>query len=114
MERSLTFFIQGSHPSPYEVTFTRTEEHLSATCTCNAGQLGKLCKHRLGLLKGESQNLASPNAQDIPRIHDLFKGSAGEALLRDLLDAEGILDQAKAEFTRAKVAFLEVVAASPD
>lgn len=106
MDEQFIFQIQGSAPTPFRVTFQRKDGHLSATCTCNAGLLGKLCKHRLGLLRGEALGIVSGNEQDVPRIQELFRGTEAEGLLSELLKAEALLSAAHQDFTEKKLAFL--------
>lgn len=109
MDGELIFLIQGSSPNPFRVCFRREGETLSATCTCNAGVLGKLCKHRLGLMKGDPFGLVGGSTEQVSLIQELFQGTAGEPALKDLLDAEGALLQAEALFTLKKTAFQSVV-----
>ena len=58
----LEFLVQGSDPTPYKVTFTIDQGDTKATCTCKAGLIGILCKHRLSLLDGEKGALVSDNS----------------------------------------------------
>lgn len=109
MDGELHFQIQGSGPAPFMVRFRRAGDHLYATCTCNAGLLGKLCKHRLGLMKGEPAGILSGNVAQVAQIPSLFEGTSGEVLLRDLLSAEARLTDAHEAFTQSKLAFLETV-----
>ena len=109
MDGEFLFLIQGNATEPFQVRFLREADRLTATCTCNAGLLGKLCKHRLGLLRGDLTGLVSGNQEQVPRIPDLFKGSDGEVPTKGLLEAEAALDHAQANFTLAKLAFLDVV-----
>ena len=48
---NLQFLVQGSSAEPYE-TFVQAGKELSASCTCQAGQNGSHCKHRLNILEG--------------------------------------------------------------
>ena len=48
----MQFLVQGSSAEPYEVTFVQAGKELSASCTCQAGQNGLHCKHRLNILEG--------------------------------------------------------------
>ena len=49
---SIRFLVQGSSAEPYEVTFVKRGENLSASCTCPDGQNRLSCKHRLNILEG--------------------------------------------------------------
>ena len=109
MDGELIFLIQGSAPNPFRVCFRRDGERLSATCTCNAGVLGKLCKHRLGLMKGDPFGLVGGSAEQVSLIQELFKGTEGESAMKGLLEAEAALVQAQTLFMSRKLTFLEAV-----
>ena len=76
MNGELIFLVQGNAPNPFRVCFRREGEGLSATCTCNAGALGKLCKHRLGLMKGDPFGLVGGSSAQVALIQELGLGSA--------------------------------------
>lgn len=109
MHHQLRFEITGNAPTPFQVAFSRTGNQLSATCTCNAGRLGKLCKHRMGLLKQDPSGLVSGNEAQISLIQGLFLASDAESTLEDLLQAEAALARAQRAFTQSKEAFLAIV-----
>ena len=88
MDGELIFLVQGNPPDPFRVSFIREGKRLSATCTCNAGLLGKLCKHRLGLMKGDPTGLVGGSVEQVPLIQELFKDTEGEPALKGLLEAE--------------------------
>lgn len=113
MDGELRFRIQGNAPEAFQVVFARVGDQLSATCTCNAGRLGKFCKHRLGLLKGEASGIVSGNAEQVSHIQGLFRGTPAEALLKGLLEAEAVLADAEADFTSRKNSFLRAVRILP-
>jgi hypothetical protein len=71
----LSFRVKGSAPEPYEVTFTRSGNNLTTTCTCPAGKNGQYCKHRFGLMEGDLSALVSTNTGDIPKLHELILGT---------------------------------------
>lgn len=43
--------------APYLVEFMRDGDRISATCSCAVGLLGQLCKHRFGLLAGDTSKI---------------------------------------------------------
>ncbi|WP_049629981.1 hypothetical protein [Cellvibrio sp. pealriver] len=51
------FYVQGSSVEPYKIECDSEKGVMS--CTCQAGLKKQICKHRLGLLKGESKGLQS-------------------------------------------------------
>ena len=99
---SVTFLVQGSVPDPYEVTFQRDGERLSAACTCPAGQLGQHCKHRLRILAGDDEAIVSGNIPDVATVVGWLPGTHLEAAIADLREAEDQAEQAKRIVTAAK------------
>ncbi len=71
----LTFLIKGSAPEPYAVTFGRTGNNLTTSCTCPAGKNGQYCKHRFNLMEGDLSALVSKNTGDIAKLHELILGT---------------------------------------
>lgn len=104
MTDEVVFRVQGSEPEPYTVSFWRVGDNFTARCTCRAGTLGQVCKHRLNLLKQEPDGLISENAADLSRLPEMFMGTDVEAAFQKWADAEGALEVAKAEFDRRKKA----------
>lgn len=45
----------------YNVTVGVNDGNVRASCTCRAGELGKLCKHQIGILSGQTVLLVSPD-----------------------------------------------------
>lgn len=102
MTLELTFLVQGSQEAPYTVKFRRTENNLTVTCTCAAGAMGQICKHRFGLLKGETAGLVSGNAEELRKLPEFFIGSDVEAAMERLVLAEEGLESAKTEVAKRK------------
>jgi hypothetical protein len=92
----LSFKMKGSQGNIYDVYADRKEDGLWMTCTCDAGQRGVHCHHRLELLRGQPGALASDNASDIELLKALLAGTT----LADALDA---LDAAEAAQAAAKI-----------
>lgn len=46
--------------SKYQVTFTWKEPNLTVVCTCPAGVLGKMCRHKESLMNGDASALFDP------------------------------------------------------
>lgn len=53
--------VVSSSGEPYDVHFKLLENKLSVLCNCPAGIHGKLCKHKIGLLNGDSSFLFNKN-----------------------------------------------------
>lgn len=56
----ITLTAKSSSGGTYQVTFALDGQKLSAHCTCKAGIMGALCKHRIALLAGDATMLANP------------------------------------------------------
>jgi len=100
----LNFLVQGSEPKPYQVMFRREGDNFTATCTCRAGEVGQVCKHRMGLLKGESTGLVSENGDQLTQLAGMFIGTDVERAFEKLVEAELALEEAKLKFAKRKKA----------
>jgi uncharacterized Zn finger protein len=98
--QELQFLVQGSSPEPYRVTFTIVDKNLNAYCTCPAGQNGQYCKHRFGLLAGDTRKLVGPNEDEVRTLLQWLEGS-------DVEEALEAVHAAERDFLRAKKALAE-------
>jgi SWIM zinc finger len=106
----LELLVEGSTGDHYTVTFTREDDNLRASCTCQAGQNRIHCKHRLSLLAGDVSNVAGDLPKDIgTKITALLAGSDIEQALEKLRIAEASVSAAQAEFKRVKKALDRVM-----
>ena len=97
------FLVQGSESEPYEVTFTRQDNHrLTAFCTCQAGQNGTYCKHRFNLLDGVLTGVVSGNESDLGILASWLPGSTLSECLADLAEAERQRQVADGRVKKAK------------
>lgn len=69
------FQVQGSEPSPYKVVFKRNGSDLKARCSCRAGVIGQLCKHRLSILNGDARAVVSQNTDEVTEVASWLQGS---------------------------------------
>jgi uncharacterized Zn finger protein len=106
---SFAFLVQGSSPQPYRVLFARHGAALTITCTCAAGLVGQVCKHRLGLLAGDTKTLVSGNGAEISQALDLIIGTPLQTALDDVAAAERALDERKAEVANRKHALSRIM-----
>ena len=83
-----TFKVKGSAAEPYELTFMKDGNSLTALCTCPAGQFGNICKHRINILDGKTAAITSGNEDEVPKICEWLAGSDVEAALNELRAAE--------------------------
>ncbi len=96
------FLVQGSAVEPYKVTFQKTEQHLSASCTCSAGIYGQYCKHRFSILRGETKGIVSNNLNEVKIVVDLIADTDIEDALIEIEQAEIEAERAKKIIAKAK------------
>ncbi len=91
------FLVKGSSPEPYEVTFIKDGDSLTAICTCPAGTYGNFCKHRISILDGDSTSISSDNASQAKTVVRWLSGTdVEEALLEMRAAADAGDDSGKA------------------
>jgi uncharacterized Zn finger protein len=98
----IEFLVQGLAPEPYETTFTRSGNNINAFCTCPAGENGQYCKHRFGILAGDSRAVVSANKDEVLIVQSWLPGSDLEEALMQMAEAEHDYDQAKKRLSEAK------------
>jgi hypothetical protein len=98
----LVFKIKGSSSKPYEVTFIKDGDSLTALCDCPAGQFGNACKHRIVILDGDASGICSDNADEAPKLIEWLKGTDVEAALAAMRRAENDPDKTKADVAALK------------
>ena len=102
MVEELIFLVKGSSADPYEVTFIKDGESLTALCTCPAGTYGNYCKHRIAILGGNSDGISSDNADQAATVVDWLPGTDVAAALFELREAEAMADRDKTALNAAK------------
>lgn len=98
----LSFQVKGSSAEPYEVTFIKDGDSLTALCSCPAGQYGNFCKHRLSILDGDSRAIVSDNIDRVPTITDWLQGTDVAAALSEFREIEKSSDQPKTALVIAR------------
>lgn len=89
-----TFYIQGSSSEPYRIEYDSETDTMS--CSCQAGLKKQICKHRLGLLQGNAENLL-PEVGD--SLNTFLKNLQGSRLFLEFIEykklesASALLDQ---------------------
>ena len=76
--------------------------NLSAFCTCLAGINGQYCKHRLGILRGETKGIVSDNKSDATVVASWLPGTDIEQALLGVSNAEKSPAADKASLSAAK------------
>lgn len=84
MTETITFLVEGSESSTYQVDFIKTEDKLKIHCTCMAGQNFTICKHRLELMNGTSDDVLSDNLDKIEVVKNWVDDSRFPAMLEYL------------------------------
>jgi hypothetical protein len=76
MKTKIILKANSSSGDPYDVYFDFSDNKLTVFCNCQAGTYGKLCKHKTGLLDGNSSILFDKADQEkLLEIIELVKKS---------------------------------------
>jgi len=105
----LSFVIRGSKGDLYDVSFDRSGDNLTATCTCRAGEMGMYCKHRFQLMDGDITNLISDNASAVNELPGLIADTDVAHYLLRLRAAQVCFDAAKKELSDIKKALAKAM-----
>jgi len=100
--QEILFLVQGSEQEPYEVTFQKQGDSLTADCTCQATINGMHCKHRLNILMGETANIVSDNKREVEVVLTWLKGTELESLITKVSETEKALEKTKKELGNLK------------
>lgn len=102
----IDFLVKGSAKDPYKVTFVEQEEfgkkHYAAFCTCKAGQIGQVCKHRMNIFLGDSKGIVSDNLQDVQTLSTWYKGSVYETINNRIKEYEKVVKKAQSKLRSEK------------
>ena len=96
------FQVKGSSAEPYEVTFIKDGDSLTALCSCPAGQYGNYCKHRISILDGNSSAIVSDNADEVAMIRSWLQGTDVAVALSEYRALEKVAETPKNELVAAK------------
>ena len=106
----ITLKAKSSSVEPYNVDFLFEEETLQAHCTCKAGVMRTVCKHRLAFLKGDQKMLADPSQADqLATVFQWAQQADFPALLQQLADAEAQVSRAQLDVKKMKKILEEVM-----
>jgi hypothetical protein len=87
----------------YEVVFKNINGIITIKCDCRAGELTKLCKHKLALIRGDSSILMDLNENDnFINVKEWIKNSAFSQLIIEHDLAEKALAEKQKELKRIK------------
>lgn len=91
----LTIQVKGSTPEPYETTFIKDGDSLTALCTCPAGSFSNVCKHRVAILDGKSGAVLDDDKGKVSKVVGWLPGTDVEAALLALrkVEADKVADK---------------------
>jgi uncharacterized protein (UPF0254 family) len=98
----IMFKIQGSASEPYITAFSKHGNKIVARCSCPAGNVGQLCKHRLNILQGTTNGIVSGNTCEVMTVVSWVKSTDVENTLRQYQQAEKEFNEAKKQFDAIK------------
>jgi hypothetical protein len=76
MKEETIIKVISSSGAPYDVHIKFSDNKFTVFCNCHAGIYGKLCKHKTGLLDGDSSLLFDKtDNQILAQIHEAVKKS---------------------------------------
>jgi hypothetical protein len=101
--QQISFEVQGSAAEPYGVLFVkRSDNNLSAYCSCPAGENGQYCKHRFNIFDGLTTGIVSNNLDDVKIVQSWLPGTDVERSLIKMRKLEVEADSIKKKLTDAK------------
>lgn len=98
----LTIQVKGSSPEPYETTFIKDDNSLTALCTCPAGSFSNVCKHRVAILDGKAGAVLDDDRGKVPKVVEWLAGTDVEAALLELREVEADKNADKDALVAAK------------
>ena len=94
---------KSSSGGSYDVEFLSENESFSVHCTCKAGIVGNLCRHRRGLLMGDETMLVDPSQSgDLAIVVEWGRRVGLDRILRTLETCEEEFSRASKEVTNLK------------
>lgn len=101
----LTFRVRSSSGNGlYLVEASKVGENLRLTCTCEAGDHGMHCKHRINLLLGDLTDLVDGREQDVIALRDLAVGTEVAKRLAEVIAIEREMNDARRRLSASKKA----------
>ncbi len=89
----------------YNVMVVVNGGKVKASCTCKAGELGKLCKHLIGILSGQTDLLTSQNNEAMGELNKFVTQIADTecaTYVAEMLAADAEMSELKKRLGRAK------------
>ena len=103
---SVTFFVKGSSFEPYRVVFSLDGQRMTAECSCQAGQNGQVCKHRVDILIGDFSAVVEKNILIQEKFLNRIKGTnlLDKLLLFKEAEKQLEIQKKKVEFSKKELA----------
>jgi len=98
----ISFQVKGSSTEPYELTFIKDGDSLTALCSCPAGQYGNFCKHRIAIIDGHGKAIVSDNADRVATVVAWLQGTDVAAALTEFRAIEASKEASKSDLMAAK------------
>ena len=98
----LTIQVKGSSSDPYELTFIKDGDSLTALCTCPAGNFGGSCKHRVAIFDNDAAAVVDGDEGKVAVVVEWLAGTDVEAALQEMRDASAVPNATKASLAAAK------------
>ena len=98
----LTLSVKGSSDDPYELTFIKDGNSLTALCTCPAGSFGNFCKHRVAVLDGDAAAVVAEDNEKVAVVGEWLVGTDVESALQEMRDIDMSSDESKKLLAAAK------------
>ncbi|MYF54456.1 hypothetical protein F4225_01510 [Candidatus Poribacteria bacterium] len=97
------FFYHGEAVEPYQVVFTKRNNEVDVTCTCQLAEWSYPCDHYISILEGdEMKRVASENWNGVDTVREWLRGSHLERVYNAYKDASNNLVSAQDRFSKAK------------
>lgn len=85
----LAFQVESSSTGEiYYIEVSRSADNLTCTCTCTAAENGMHCKHRIGILRGDSSIVDGGDIDKMDLIPQMLAGTDVENALNQMEDLE--------------------------
>ncbi len=94
-EDTIHFPVRSSSTDEIYSVTAELKPSLRITCSCQAGLLGSICKHRMGLLLGDVTSVVEVDAGDVDRLSTVAAASPLGAAMRELDGLEKEFDRMK-------------------
>jgi uncharacterized Zn finger protein len=108
--KEISFSVQGSDPTPYEVTFLKeSDSKVMVLCSCPAGMNSQYCKHRLAIIDGDTSAIVSDNVKQVAVIKTWLTGTPLEHIIAEYRETEARATAIKLQLSKVKRAMARIM-----